>query len=153
MTELTNGTWVLIADGEKALFLENQTDAEDPYLKVVSQQSQENPKDIDQSANRPGRMNAPGGAGPRSAFEDTDWHELAKDRFAADLADELYKQVHAGRFERIVLVAPPHILGELRNHLHQEVANKVVGEIPKTLTNHPVDQIEKIVKADLSETA
>ncbi|MFQ6548737.1 host attachment family protein [Aestuariibius sp. 2305UL40-4] len=152
MTKLTNGTWVLIADGEKALFLENQTDGEDPYLKVVSEQSQENPKDIDQSANRPGRMNAPGDTGPRSAFQDTDWHELAKDRFAADLADKLYKEAHSGKFDRIVLVAAPNILGELRDQLHQEVTKKVVGEIPKTLTNHPLDEIEKIVKADLSET-
>ena len=32
MTELKTGTWVVIADGEKALFLENTMDAEDPYL-------------------------------------------------------------------------------------------------------------------------
>ena len=34
MTELKTGTWVVIADGEKALFLENTMDAEDPYLVV-----------------------------------------------------------------------------------------------------------------------
>ena len=44
--------WVLIADGEKALFLKNLTDAQDPHLEVVRKEEQENPKDIDQSANR-----------------------------------------------------------------------------------------------------
>ncbi|NND41066.1 MAG: Host attachment protein, partial [Silicimonas sp.] len=34
MSTLKNGAWVLVADGEKALFLENITDGEDPYLKV-----------------------------------------------------------------------------------------------------------------------
>jgi protein required for attachment to host cells len=42
-------------------------------------------------------------------------------------------------------------LGELRDEMHQEVAAKVVGEIPKTLTNHPMDEIEKIVKAELEK--
>ena len=32
MTELANGAWVLVADGEKALFLENVTDGQDPSL-------------------------------------------------------------------------------------------------------------------------
>jgi protein required for attachment to host cells len=36
--------------------------------------------------------------------------------------------------------------------MHKEVADKVVGEIPKTLTNHPIEEIENIVKSTL-ETA
>ena len=83
-------------------------------------------------------------------MDDTDWHQLSKDRFAHELADILYKLAHKGRFDKIVLVAPPHTLGELRDNLHKEVADKVVGEIPKTLTNHPIPEIEKIVKDDLA---
>ena len=147
MDALTQDTWVLVADGEKALFLKNVTDAEDPHLEVVRKEEQDNPKDIDQSANRPGRM-ADNGPGQKSAYDDTDWHELAKERFADELADLLYKQAHKGRFERIVLVAPPKTLGELRKSLHKEVADKVVGEVPKTLTNHPLDEIEKMLKAE-----
>ncbi|MGR3435179.1 MAG: host attachment family protein [Shimia sp.] len=148
MTKLREGTWVVVADGEKALFLENKTDGEDPYLDVFREEGQENPKDIEQSANRPGRMSP--SVGPRSAFQDTDWHELAKDRFAADLADILYRQAHKGRFDSLVVVAAPKILGELRDQYHKEVEDKLIGEVPKTLTNHPVDEIEKIVKDDLA---
>ena len=139
--------WVLIADGEKALFLKNLTDAQDPHLEVVRKEEQENPKDIDQSANRPGRM-PDNGPGQRSAMDDTDWHQLAKERFADDLADLLYRQAHRHRFEKIVLVAPPKTLGEVRQKLHKEVADKVIGEIPKTLTNHPLDEIEAALKAE-----
>ncbi|MEC7298773.1 MAG: host attachment family protein [Pseudomonadota bacterium] len=148
-TGLPNDAWVLIADGEKALFLRNLTDAENPHLEIVSKEEQENPKDIDQSANRPGRM-PDTGAGQRSALDDTDWHELAKERFADEMADLLYKQAHKGRFEKIVLVAPPKTLGELRQKIHKEVADKVIGEVPKTLTNHPMDQIESQLKAELA---
>ncbi len=149
MTELTQDTWVVVADGEKALFLHNVTDAEDPNLDVAEKDAQDNPKDIAQSANRPGRGHDTG-PNQRSAFDDTDWHELAKDRFAADLADKLYARVHAGKIDRVVIAAAPHVLGELRRHLHKEVADRIVGEIDKTLTNHPVHRIETILRAELS---
>ncbi|WP_147125427.1 host attachment family protein [Shimia ponticola] len=149
MTDLAQGTWVVVADGEKALFLFNKTDGQDPYLEVFREEEQDNPKDIDQSANRPGRM-PDNGQGQRSALDDTDWHELAKDRFASELSDILYKQAHKGRFEKLVIAAAPATLGELRKQLHQEVSDKLIGEIPKVLTNHPVDEIEDIVKEELA---
>ncbi|EKE44971.1 hypothetical protein OCGS_1006 [Oceaniovalibus guishaninsula JLT2003] len=153
MARLTNGTWVLVADGEKALVLENVTDGENPYLKVRDKEEQDNPSTGEQAANRPGRMQEgrPGNdtAGPRSAFQDTDWHQLGKDRFADDLADMLYKQAHKGAFDHIVLCAAPGVLGEIRAKMHKEVADRVVAEIPKTLTNHSLDDIEKIVKSEM----
>lgn len=149
MTGLTQDTWVLIADGEKALFLRNITDAEDPNLEVVRKEEQENPKDTEQGTDRPGRM-PDTGVQQRSAMEETDWHQLAKDRFADDLAELMYKMAHRHRFERIVLVASPRVLGEIRDKLHKEVADRVLGEIPKTLTNHPVREIETIVKRELA---
>ena len=81
-------------------------------------------------------------------MEPTDWHEIAKDRFARDLADILYAQAHRGRYDRLVIVAGPNILGEMRDHLHKEVQNRLIGEIPKTLTNHQLDEVEKIVRAE-----
>lgn len=149
MTQIDNGTWVLIADGEKALFLENKTDGQDPFFEVFREEEQDNPPNREQVANRPGRFND-GPSVHRSAVADTDWHELAKDRFAHDLADILYKQAHKGRFSKLVIVAPPNTLGELRQELHQEVTQKVIVEVPKTLTNHPIDEIEKIVSTELA---
>ncbi|QQA44428.1 host attachment family protein [Pelagovum pacificum] len=147
---LDNGTWVMIADGEKALFLENLTDAENPNLEVVRKKEQENPSDREQGANRPGRR-SDNGTGQRSAMDDTDWHELAKERFADDLADLLYTMAHKHRFEKIVLVAAPNVLGEIRGKLHKEVESRVVAEIPKTLTNHPIDEVEKILTSELAD--
>ncbi|MFY0311367.1 host attachment family protein [Leisingera sp. D0M16] len=148
MTFLTQGTWVLVADSEKALFLENTTDAQNPNLQVRRKEEQENPSDREQSANRPGRFND-GPSVHRSAVDDTDWHQLAKERFAADLADRLYKMAHKGKFERLVLVAAPEVLGELRKNLHKEVADRVVGEVAKNLTSHETSKIEVMVKEAL----
>jgi protein required for attachment to host cells len=141
----------MVADGRKALFLRNDLDDMNPDLNVVRIEKQENPSDSAQSADRPGRM-AASGVGQRSALDETDWHELAKERFADDLADILYKLAHKGAFSRIVLVAPPNILGELRRKLHSEVTRCVVAEVDKTLSNHPLDKIEMLLHDTLEAT-
>ncbi|MER0237902.1 host attachment family protein [Fulvimarina sp. MAC8] len=144
--EIGYQTWVLVADGEKALFLKNLGDAELPNFEIQRVEEQDNPSDGEQSANKRGRASDGGASNPHSsAFDDTDWHELAKERFASDLADILYKMAIKHRFERIALVASPSTLGELREHLHKEVEDRVIGEIPKDLTNHPLGKIEDIL--------
>lgn len=145
MTRLSHGTYVLVADSEKALFLENTVDGDDPFLKVRRKDEQDNPPDREQSANRPGRF-SDGPSVHRSAVDDTDWHQLAKERFAKDLSDKLYEMAHRGDFEKLVLVAAPEVLGELRKNLHKEVSDRVIGEISKNLTGHEITKIEELVK-------
>ncbi|WP_369932483.1 host attachment protein [Rhodovulum sp. 12E13] len=146
---LTHGTWILVADSEKALFLRNETDAENPNFVVVGKEEQENPATSEQGTDRPGRMQDTG-VQQRSGMEDTDWHRLAKERFAHDLADRLYDLAHKGAFDRIVLVAAPRVLGALRDQLHKEVKGRVVGEVDRNLTHEPVDAIERHVAGALT---
>lgn len=143
---LKHGIWVLVADGEKALFLKNQGDTKYPNLEVVREMEQENPPTREQGSDRPGRY-SDGPSIHRSAVDDTDWHRIAKERFADEIAARLYKLAHAGDFQEIVLVAPPLVLGELRKKLHKEVDERVSAEISKTLTNHSVSDIETILMA------
>lgn len=152
MTKLRNGTMVVIADSEKALFAVNLTDGENPNLDIVRVDEEDNPPDREQKANRAGKTHESSGPGQRS-YDDTDFHELQKERFAADLADKLYKMAHKGKFETLVIVASPQVLGVLRDEMHQEVSSKVIAEIPKTLTNHPLHEIEQLVKKELAEMA
>lgn len=143
---LKNDGWIVVADGAKALFLRNVGDALYPNLEVFREESQDNPPTREQGTSRPGRMRD--SISPHnSAMETTDWHQLAEDRFAKDLAAILYRQAHGGRFEELVLVAAPSVLGELRKELHKEVTDRIIAEIPKDLTNHPVDQIGRLVLA------
>ncbi|MGX5805401.1 baeRF12 domain-containing protein [Bradyrhizobium sp. Arg314] len=140
---LKHGLWVVVADGEKALFLRNQGDSKFPNLEVVHEMEQENPPTREQGTDKPGRY----AEGPRSAIEDTDWHRLGKERFALDIAARLYKLAHRGEFDAVVLIAPPQVLGEMRQKLHKEVGQKVQAEIPKTLTNHTISDIENLLQA------
>jgi protein required for attachment to host cells len=142
--KLEHGIWVLIADGEKALFLKNEGDVSYPNLKVLRKLEEENPETHEQGTDRPGRY-FDAGAAHKSGFEETDWHRIGKERFAEEIAERLYRMAHRGDFEKIILVAPPFVLGEMRRKFHKMVAERITGEVPKTLTKHPVPEIEKIL--------
>ncbi|KAK0345065.1 hypothetical protein LTR94_012364 [Friedmanniomyces endolithicus] len=75
----------------------------------------------------------------------TDFHELEEARFAAEAADLLKRRAFAQDYEKLIIVAPPTALGEMRKHYHKEVQDRLVGEIAKDLANHPVAEIEKII--------
>jgi protein required for attachment to host cells len=73
---------------------------------------------------------------PRESMEAT---------FSKLISERLYSQSHQGGFERLILVADPDTLGEIRPLLHQEVTDKIVLEKAKTLINSPVEDIEKLI--------
>ncbi|MEO3997768.1 host attachment family protein [Mesorhizobium sp. CAU 1732] len=144
---LAHDTWVVVADGEKALFLRNEGDAKYPNLEVFREVKEQNPATHDQGTDRPGRFND-GPSIHRSAVEETDWHRVEKERFAKDIAERLYKSAHRGDFKRLVIVAPPLVMGEMRKELHKEVEDRVVGQVTKTLTSHTIDEIEQLLQKD-----
>jgi protein required for attachment to host cells len=143
---IPHDTLVFVGDGAKALFLRNKGDAELINLVVERIAAQDNPPTREQGTDRPGRSFASAGT-HRAAMEETDWHRVAEERFAGEMADRLYRLAHAGRFDRLVVIAPPKVLGNLRKAFHKEVSDRVTAEIPKELTSHPVDQIEKLLAA------
>lgn len=148
MTFLKTGAWVLVADGGKALFLRNHGNTSDYDLRVVWHQSMENPATRDQGQDRPGRASSASG-GRRVALQESDWHQLAEDAFAQDVAKILTHAAQDGVFDQVVIAAAPTMLGTLRAALGPEVSAKVIAEIPKTLANQPIDQIETIIKKAL----
>lgn len=142
---MKHGTWVVVADGTKVLFLRNQGDSDYIDLRIFDHRAQENPPDREQGTDAPGRRYD--GAGPgRSAMKETGWHQIAEDRFAREVADDIDKAALAGKFRRLVLVAPPKALAEIRSHLRKEtLRDRVIAELDKDLTNHPLDKLEKIL--------
>ena len=160
-----NNAMVLVADGRKMLFLRNEGD--DQYLNLVVEHAQEqvNPADRDQKTDAAGGSSgsqmgagAPGvaqgggtggsrgqGAGfapSRGSMEETDFHQLEEDRFAAEAAELLKKRALNNQFESLIIVAPPKTLGEMRKHYHVEVEKRLKGELDKDLTGHPIPEIE-----------
>ena len=174
--QVPHNTYVLVADGRKMLFLRNDGDAQALNLKVELAEEQSNPADRDQKTDMAGGAmgtqmgaSAPaaaqgggntayasrkGGGGQggafapaRGTFEETDFHQLEEDRFAAEAADMLRKRALARKFDKLIIVAPPRTLGELRKHYHKEVEARLMGELGKDLTGHSIPDIEKALLA------
>jgi protein required for attachment to host cells len=135
---------VMVGDGSRALFLRNRGTPANLNLVLERQFQQDNPATRDQGTDRPGRR--PGSDGvSQSAVGETDFHQLAEQKFAARIADDLYQMGHAQEYAALVVVAPPRMLGDLRAVLHPEVTQRIVAEIPKDLTGHPLPEITRLL--------
>ena len=144
--QVPHNSFVVVADGAKMLYFRNEGDAEFPKLEVERKREQEDRPDRDWKTDEPGRAFSSVSSG-RSAYEETDFHQLEEDRFAAETAELLRKRALQNDFESLIIIAPPKTLGELRKHYHKEVEKRLTGEIAKDLTGHPVGEIEKIISA------
>jgi protein required for attachment to host cells len=134
----------MVGDGKKALFFRNEGTPRHVNLVVERILEQENPATRDQGTDKPGRYLGSDGKG-RSAMEETDWHQLAEDRFAHEISTALYRLAHANQFDQLIVVAPPKIMGNLRESFHQEVTRRIVAEIPKDLAGRPKDEIARVI--------
>jgi protein required for attachment to host cells len=145
--QVPHNTMIMVADGKKMLFFRNEGDSEFPKLEVERKREHDDLADAELRTSKAGRtFDASGGAG-RSAYEETDFHQLAEDRFAAESADMLKRWALRNDFDNLIVVAPPKTLGEMRKHYHKEVEKRLAGEIAKDLTGHPVPEIEKILQS------
>jgi protein required for attachment to host cells len=139
---LPHRTVVFVGDGRKALFLLNEGTGQEPRLKVQRVFEDENPPTREQGSDRPGR--ALSGIEPnRSAMEQTNWHDIEKHRFARAIAralDRVLQELHA---ERVVIVAPPRTLADLRRSFSPTVERLIVTEIAKDLTGLTVRDISQ----------
>ena len=143
---IPSGALVLVADGRKYLFLRNHGSPFEPVLEVEARHEKTNPATRDQGTDSPGRAAAANGTN-RSAMEETDFHQLEEDRFASETADLLCRRALGGDFDKLVVVAPPRTLGELRKHYKKAVTKRLVAEVPKDLTGHPVAAIAQLLGA------
>jgi protein required for attachment to host cells len=141
--KLPQNSIVFVGDGRKALFLRNQGDEKFPNLRVERVFVDENPRTAEQGTDAPGRSFKRAKTNVRSGMEQTDWHDLEEHRFARESAAALEKLVREQQVKSLVIVAPARTLADLRRAFHADVKNRIVAEIDKDLTRHPVDQIEK----------
>jgi protein required for attachment to host cells len=74
-------------------------------------------------------------------MEGPDPHREQKRRFARRIVDAVEARQTAGSFDRLVLVAPPVTMGDLRAALPARVKAAVAAELVADLTNTPTSQL------------
>jgi len=138
--KIDNGAWVVVCDGAKALVLENAGNPMTPNLTTKEVYEQSNAKTSELGADKPGRAFGTVGS-PRSAVEQTDWHDQEEQKFLAKLAARLDKAVQGGETRSVIVVAPPRALGMLRRAYSQHVRQALTAEVEKDYVKMPVDEI------------
>ena len=141
-------TWILIADGAKAIILnyKGQGESLDQVGKLESKQGRMQDHEI--GADKPGRSHESVGSS-RSSVDSSDFQQAAKDHFAGEVADWLVKK--QDEFTHLIIVAAPKTLGELRETLHKgKIQEKIIQEIDKDYTSIPEqdlgEHLDKILK-------
>jgi protein required for attachment to host cells len=139
---IPHDAFIFVGDGRKALFLRNDGDEKFPNLKTERVFAEENPPTHEQGTDRPGRTSQSAGTHRSGSVGQTDWHHLEEQRFTARVVAALEALVRDRKVPALVVVAPPRTLADLRRDLHPDVKKRVVAEIDKDLTKHPVGEIE-----------
>jgi protein required for attachment to host cells len=135
-------TWLLIADGSRAKVFESigahkmLHEIDDMALAI------DLPKSGEILADKPGRTFDSVGAGRHAKENPTDPHRHLKRVFATKVVGELRRAMLAKRFDRLILVAPPAFLGDLREELPKDLKDKVADEVTSDLTNTPEQQLQ-----------
>jgi protein required for attachment to host cells len=140
---IPHNAFIFVGDGRKALFLRNDGDEKFPNLKTERVFVDDNPPTREQGTDRPGRAFKRAGTNLRSGVETTDWHQLEEHRFAQRVAAAMEQLVRARNVKALIVAAPPRTLADLRHAFHTDVKSRIVAEINKDLTKHPVSEIEK----------
>ncbi len=138
-------TWILVADAAQARIFENQGPGKGLHELPGEAVSQTIPPTRDLGTDRPGRTHGSSGSERHSMAPRADWHEQTKENFAKALGTHLNDAHINQSFDRLILVAPPKTLGQLRDTLTTQTANVVTAEINKDLTTHTQEDIEKHV--------
>jgi protein required for attachment to host cells len=134
-------TWIVVADGARARIV-RQTGVGRPLEAVPGQEflNPERGPTRELGTDKPGRSFDSRG-GQRHSMEEVDWHRFEKKKFAKTIAERLDQAAEARAFDRLVLVAPPDTLGDLRAEIGKHGSAKIAAEVAKDLTGIPMSQL------------
>lgn len=134
MYKIPEAAWVVVTDGTQARVLRNVGKGIHLQLQQVREIGPHDLRDEGPSGHVPPE------ASPSYVDEAT---------FAKQLVHWVNKAALANEFEHLMLIADPQTLGQIRPQLHAEASKRIVGELAKTLTGSPLEDIEKSITASL----
>jgi len=131
--------YVLVADSAMARLFKAKT----PVRKIEEILDQPHKagrqKDSEVYTDRPGSGH--GSAGGHQTYDREPAEDPENVRFARELGEHLEKARHEGRFDSLVLIAPPRFLGILRHHLSKECLAVVAQSVDKDLVRQEPEAI------------
>jgi protein required for attachment to host cells len=139
--------WVLVADGSRARIL-RKDEGNRKQLRTIEGMtfSHELPKTSEVVRDRLPRTFESVGDTRHGVATEVDPHREEKRKFAGELADALDAELVKKSFDRLVIVAPAQMLGDLRSALTPAVRARTATEVVLDLTKVPDAEIASHLK-------
>ncbi len=128
-------TWVVVADGARARLFANNGPGKGLTAVPNGTFSGPNAAARDIGSDRPGRTFDSAGDGRHAKEPRSDPQRTEKRDFVHTVAQHLRHAHNRQAYDRLVLVAPPQALGDLRASLDNGVRAKISAELNKDLTH------------------
>lgn len=139
---MTEKMWILVAESSFARLFET---TKGHFGTLTEIQAFKHPAsrlhEHDLYADHAGRSFDSMGHGRHAMEPKTHVKEHEGDVFAKELVDFLEKARENQSFHYLAVMAPPHMLGELRQHYSKPLAQMITAEVDKNLTHQPTEQI------------
>jgi protein required for attachment to host cells len=143
-------TLIITADGENVYLYKNEG-IDKGIEKLKKEFHQDIPKGSDIVTDRAGMEKM--GRGSASMQNATHGYnpsdnprEEKKIRFLRDVLEYVNTKVSKGDYDRLVIIAPPQTLGDIRELLRDSIKGKIVAEIDKDLTSASIDELKNHLK-------
>ena len=139
-------TWIIVADGSRALFLANDGPGKGLHAAIAGEFHHDAPPTRELGTEKPGRVNSAFSPSRSAIQPHLDWHEFEKEKFSQEMAGLLNDAAEKKSFDNLIIVAPPRTLGTLRQALSSKTSDHIRAEIPKDLTQVPLHEMPAHLK-------
>lgn len=127
-------TCIVVADGARARIYVDHAAEDEPRPVLLDDLEGDRRPSREIGVERPGRVHESADTARHAYAPRVDWHTFEKHLFARRVVDLVEQADHRHGFDRLVLVAPPKALGELRAALPERLGRRVEAELGKDLT-------------------
>ncbi len=130
---LPNGAMVAVVDGHNLLLFRNM--AHEPGIELSALPA-------------PALTKGHGGSGVRhrNSIANPDKARLLEDDFAATVCAVLNQAAVASEITELLIIADARTLGEMRQHFHRSLKERLLGEIVKDMTGRSRTEIEAAIR-------
>lgn len=125
--QVPQNTMIAVVDGENFNLYRNMGQSADLRLEALS------PPDTQDRNSDSGRSSSSGNPSEK---------QMEEDAFGKGVTETLNKLVLDGDIDKLIIIAAPRSLGEMRRSYHSKLQDALIGEVDKVLTNASISDIE-----------
>jgi len=142
---MTGVTWVVVADASRADIYSRQKRLSplEPVQCLTEPEARSKERDL--ASDAPGRTFDSRGEGRHAMEPDHTGKEHLRESFVHRIVEVLESGRNADHFQKLVIVAAPAVLGELRAQLSSAAQKQVVAEFDKHMTDQDTADIVRLI--------